>query len=170
MKNIRRIFASFMFNNLPMPSGCVGSTIRLLRQEHLVEFGSATILLWQVHWYQNQAAVPQPIPASRCTLKPCDRCRLHGNRPTGTATAPVRVSAALPWTFFYRIWSMKTVITILKSVAVTIISQKKIINWFANCTCCTWIAAVIGSYFSCNYVFRSAKFHTHHLTHQELPS
>lgn len=41
-------------------------------QEHLVEFGPATILLWQVHcthWYQNQAAVPQPLPASRCTLK-----------------------------------------------------------------------------------------------------
>lgn len=41
-------------------------------QEHLVEFGPATILLWQVHcthWYQNQAAVPQPLPASHCTLK-----------------------------------------------------------------------------------------------------
>lgn len=126
MKNIRRIFASFMFSNLPVPSdsGCVGSTI--IRSTWLSSgllrycFGRCTdtrIRLQFPNHYQRRA-VPWNAEALRSLPFAWQQADRYSYRPR-----PCFGCTSVDFSLYY--WSMKTVITILKSVAVTIITLNK---------------------------------------------
>lgn len=157
MKNIRRIFASFMFSNLLVPSasGCVGSTLirstwlslgrlRYCFCRYTVHIDTRIRLQFPNH-YQRRA-----VPWSVAIVAVC--------MATGR-----QVQLPPPYVFRLHFRGLFSIVLKYKNCHY----DTKIGS--SNCTCCTWIAAVIGSYFSCTYVFHSAKFCTHHLTHQELP-